>query len=267
MRGISRRLIGLVVTSTVAAAVAGCGPSPVRVRVLTYNIHHGQGVDGKFDLERLAAVIVRCDPDLVALQEVDRATGRSSGVDQAAELGRLTGMKSVFGKAMDYDGGAYGEAILTRLDLVETRNHALPHSPEREPRAALTVRVRLDSGDEITFAGTHLDHLPDESDRIAQVQRINEVLAIDRAMPTILAGDLNAVPGSRPMELLRQHWVDSAADDPAPTFPSNGPTRRIDYVLFRPADRWKVLDTRVIDERVASDHAPLLTVLELIPAK
>jgi endonuclease/exonuclease/phosphatase family metal-dependent hydrolase len=267
MRCISRRLIGSLVSSAVAAMVVGCGPAPVRVRVLTYNIHHGEGVDGEFDLKRLAAVIVRCDPDLVALQEVDRATGRASGVDQAAELGRLTGMKSVFGKAMDYDGGEYGEAILTRLDLVETRNHALPHSPEREPRAALAVRVRLDSGEEITFAGTHLDHLRDETDRIAQVQRINEVLAIDPATPTILAGDLNAVPGSRPIELLSEHWVDSAANDPAATFPSKSPRRRIDYVLFRPADRWRVLDTRVIDEPVASDHAPLLTILELIPAK
>src|SRR5258707_15896745 len=92
--------------------------APVVVRVLTYNIHHGEGTDGEFDLPRLANVIKSVEPDLVALQEVDEATERASGVDELAELGRLTGMHTAFGKAMDFQGGAYGVGVLSRWSIL-----------------------------------------------------------------------------------------------------------------------------------------------------
>ena len=99
-------------------ALCACGsPEPFRLRVLSYNIHHGQGTDGRFDLARLAEVIDRLEPDLVALQEVDHRTRRAKGVDQAAELGRLTGMHSWFGKAMDFSGGGYGDSPLLNQRL------------------------------------------------------------------------------------------------------------------------------------------------------
>ena len=92
-------LIGVIV-ATASLAAQGADP-PSQVRVLTYNIRHGQGMDGRVDLSRVADVIRRLEPDVVALQEVDQATTRAGGVDQAAELGRLTGLHSAFGKAMD----------------------------------------------------------------------------------------------------------------------------------------------------------------------
>ena len=86
-------------------AAAGSEPHAPQLRVLTYNIHHGQGTDGKFDYPRLADIIKRVNPDVVALQEVDRHTNRASGIDQASLLGRLTNMKSAYGKAMHFSGG------------------------------------------------------------------------------------------------------------------------------------------------------------------
>ena len=71
------------------------------LRIMTYNIHHCEGVDGKLDVERIAGVIRKQECDLVALQEVDRNTTRSQRVDQLAELGRLTGLQPYFGKAID----------------------------------------------------------------------------------------------------------------------------------------------------------------------
>ncbi len=237
---------------------------PLTVRVLSYNIHHGEGVDGVFDLERLARVILTADPDLVALQEVDRTTTRSSGVDQAAELGRLTGMHAVFGKAMDHAGGGYGEAVLSRWPILKMDNHILPASEGNEPRAALTVRVEIgETGREIIFIGTHLDHTRDPTDRKAQALRINEVFLSESRLPMILVGDLNAQPESEPIGILLEVWSDAAIGNPEPTSPSEGPTRRIDYVLFRPADAWRVVEVRVLDEEIASDHRPLLVVLEL----
>jgi endonuclease/exonuclease/phosphatase family metal-dependent hydrolase len=84
---------------------------PTTLRVLTYNIHHGEGTDGRFDLSRLAGVVTSVQPDLVALQEVDERTERTNGVDEVAELARLTDLHAVFGKAMDYLGGG-GVAVL-----------------------------------------------------------------------------------------------------------------------------------------------------------
>ena len=95
---------------------------PTILRVLTYNIHHGEGMDGRFDLPRLAGIMTSADPDLIALQEVDQGTERAGGVDQVAELGRLTGMRPVFGKAMDFQGGAYGVGVLSRKPIRRVEN-------------------------------------------------------------------------------------------------------------------------------------------------
>lgn len=234
---------------------------PLRLRVLTYNIHHGEGTDGAFDMPRLARVIESVSPDLVALQEVDVRTNRASGVDQADALARLTGMVSIFGPAMDYDGGQYGEAILSRLPVQSAATSPLPHLPDHEPRAAVEITTHV-RGRDVRFVGTHLDHTRDPADRRQQAQRLVEVFG-EGDLPTILVGDLNAEPHSDVMAILFDAFSDTSAVNPQPTFPSDAPARRIDYVLVRPAERWRVVESRVLDEPVASDHAPLLVVLEL----
>ncbi len=236
------------------------------IRVLSYNIFHGETLNHDFDLERIAGVIRSVSPDIVALQEVDFKTNRARRMDLITRLGYLTNMSPLFGRAMEYDEGEYGEGILSRFSFKETQNNPLPHSPRNEPRAALEVLVQLPSGDEIVFVGTHLDHTRDQTDRIAQAKRINRIFKRNKK-PTILAGDLNAVPESEPMKIFFRFWTDASARNPQPTFPSSSPRRRIDYVLFRPANRWRVIETRVIEEKVASDHCPLLVVLELVPKK
>ena len=232
----------------------------MRLRILTYNIHHGVGTDGVLDLERLAAVIDRAKPDLVALQEVDVGADRSQRLDEPSELGRLTGLTSAFGVAMPYDGGEYGEAVLSRLPLLHVENHALPAREGSEPRAALAVRVRpRPDADEIVFVATHLDHQDDPADRLAQIAALREVIR-DEPRDLILAGDLNATPDSDEMSRLSD-FVD-AGRDAGPTYPSDTAERRIDYVLLREPTPWRVVEATVIDERVASDHRPLLVVLE-----
>ncbi len=237
-------------------------PTAVQVRVLSYNIHHGEGTDGELDLPRIANVIKRLKPDLVALQEVDKKTKRSEDVDQAAELGRLTGMHAVFGKAMDYAGGEYGEAILSRAPLQQVTVHALPAPEKCEPRCALAAVVQLDGMNRrVLFVGTHLEHA-DTTVRLCQAGKLSPLLAKDNRLPTILAGDFNAVPGSPPINVLLAHWAYAAAADPQPTWPSKEPQVKLDYVFLRPAASWRVVDVQVVDELVASDHRPLLVVLE-----
>ncbi len=234
------------------------------IKVLTFNILHGATTRGDFDLDVIAKVIIDTNPDLVALQEVDFKTKRARNYDLATELAWRTKMIPLFGKAMPYDGGEYGEGILSKHTFLHTRNVDLPFSPGNEPRAALEIVTILPSNDTIAFIGTHLDHLRDETDRIAQVTKINEVFS-SNAHPTILAGDLNAIPGSVPINILEKIWTVSYQDEQAaPTAPSNKPTRKIDYVMFYPSNRWKIHKTEVIQDSIASDHCAYLVTIELL---
>jgi endonuclease/exonuclease/phosphatase family metal-dependent hydrolase len=252
------------VLALAAGAAVGARPGPVTLRVLTYNLHHGEGIDKKLDLERIAAVIKAQQPDLVALQEVDVKTRRTGGVDQAARYGELTGLKAVFGKTMDYDGGGYGNAVLSRFPVVSSKTHPLPVTAGHEPRAVLEVRVLPAGGPEVVFLATHLDHTRDGTERERQVARIQELFAESTA-PTILAGDLNAPPDSPPLRTLLGSWADATAGRGLRTIPVDRPQRQIDHVLFRPAGRFKTIEAKAIDEKVASDHLPVLAVLELLP--
>jgi len=223
-----------------------------RLRILTYNIHHGEGTDGKLDLARLARIINGLNPDVVALQEVDRRTNRSAQVDQAARLAELTGMHSAFGTALYYDGGEYGEAVLSRFPIAAPKARRLPFHPGQEPRTALEATIRPDNGlPEFLLVGTHWCHQSSDT-RTEQAEQTNRLYPAQGGPPVILAGDLNARPGSPPINtLIERQWVDAVA-----------PESKIDYVLYRQSDPWRVLEVAIPEEDVASDHRPVLAVLE-----
>ena len=234
------------------------------VKVLSFNILHGATTKGDFDLDAIAKVILDTKPDFVALQEVDYQTNRAKKYDLATELGWRTKMAPLFGKAMNYDGGEYGEGVLSKHTFLQTRNVGLPFIPGDEPRAALEITTVLPSKDTIAFIGTHLDHLNNETNRIMQAKKINKVFRKSK-YPTILAGDLNAEPGSKTINILNEMWTASHTKDKLKfTYPSNNPTKKIDYVLFYPENRWKVLETRVIQDKIASDHCAYLVTLQLL---
>ena len=253
----------LAIATFVLAAGHQAAPVSRTLRVLTYNIHHGEGTDGIVDLSRLAQIVTSVQPDLVALQEVDRRTERAGGVDQLRALARLTGMHAQFGKAMDYSGGSYGVAVLSRWRLVETRNDALPAFPDREPRTALTALLRVDKiWPLLQFTSTHLDQGRDESNRLAQAARLNALPDLEGTQ-AILAGDINSRPDSEVMKVLETQWTNATTADPSlSTAPDGRPRFRGDYVLVRPTRCWRTIESKILDDRVASDHRPVLAVLE-----
>ncbi len=230
------------------------------LRVLTYNIHHGEGVDRKLDLPRIAKIIADQKPDLVAVQEVDQKTKRVGGAATTAELARLTKMHDRFGKAIDFQGGEYGQTILSRHPIREFQVHKLPNEGDREQRIAIAAEVRIGDGPTLTFVSTHLDHNRDDL-RQKQAANLDELFGKAKG-PVILAGDLNATPESKPLAILSKNWKSANTGKPLLTIPVTKPTRQIDYVLYRPADELRVVEARVLDEPVASDHRPLLAVLE-----
>ncbi len=262
------RLLGLFFTLTLMPAchLLPDWPAPTnppkakRVRVLCYNIHHGEGTDGKVDLPRIAGVIKSVAPDLVALQEVDSVTARTSRVDQATELAKLTGMRAYFGRTIDFQGGKYGNAILSKLPISQISNFPLPG---REPRAVLTAEVDFRPSP-FVFMSTHFDNAV-AANRVISADSINRIVGRLVAKPAILAGDLNEVPAGPTLDKLRQVWTEACLGDSLFTFPVENPTRQIDYILFTPRQRWRLVEVSVLDEKVASDHRPIMAVLELQP--
>lgn len=236
------------------------------IRVLSYNIHHGEGPDGRIDLPRLAGVISTARPDLVALQEVDEKTARSGGVRQAEELGHLTRMYSAFGQTMEFQGGGYGVAVLSRWRPLSVENQPLPRTPDLEPRTALTVSVAPGRDlPRLAFTCTHFDSGREAAGKNAQAAAINQMLSGDPESLRILAGDLNSRDDSDVVRTLREQWMDGTPTDNPGMSQWGWPWMRVDHVLARPLSRWRVVEsTRVMAPiaTTASDHLPILVVLE-----
>ncbi|MDR2673326.1 MAG: endonuclease/exonuclease/phosphatase family protein [Opitutaceae bacterium] len=230
------------------------------LRVLCYNIHHGEGTDGKLDLERTGRVIKHWNPDLVAVQEVDRGTSRTGRADQAALLAGQLGMGHVFGKTIDYRGGDYGILILSKFPVLKHEMILLPPPGQKEQRGLLVAHIGLPGGKTIRLACTHLS-VASAEERAVQTARINELLSGGGA-PAILAGDFNARPGSPPMAVIEKHWTDSAAPALKKNATPHRP-KRIDYIFFRNGDPFRVIETRTIPDAVTSDHFPILSILSL----
>lgn len=244
-------------------ALLPCATGPARsaepFRLITWNLHHGEGTDGKLDLGRIAEVIKARKPHAVALQEVDRNCARTGGVDQAAELGRLTGMTPVFRKAMDYDGGEYGLCFLTSTAPVSSAGISLP--PNQEPRTAQSVTLSLPGGS-LTLINTHLDFVKGP----ARAKQVEGLLSWAATLPgtALLAGDFNAVRGDEVMTAVTSAgWELPVKDGNPATVPALRPKNEIDFIALRPAGSLKVLRHEVLDEGLCSDHRPVL--MEVIP--
>ena len=262
--GEMRPLVLLLGTLMVLLSVpgrAGDDPAATPLRLLSYNIKHGLGMDGSIDLARVARVIETNRADLVALQEVDLRCARSGVVDQTAELGRRLGMHHAFGDFMDFQGGEYGLAVLSRHPITSTNRHVLPAGAE--PRCALEVVVQPPGlSTPLSFVSIHLDWTSPER-RVPQMRTLLAALA-DRGHPVVLAGDFNAARDDASMRLLAAPWTIQPKRGGAFTFPADAPRVELDYFVMR---GWPggTATTQVIDERVASDHRPILTELPLRP--
>ena len=114
------KLITLLLSGLALSMAAAS--EPLTLRVMTFNIHHGEGIDGRLDLERIARVITDARADLVGLQEVDRGVERTQRRDIPTELARLTGLAVRFESNLPHQGGEYGNAVLSRFPVKTSRN-------------------------------------------------------------------------------------------------------------------------------------------------
>jgi endonuclease/exonuclease/phosphatase family metal-dependent hydrolase len=239
------------------------GSSKKVLRVMTYNIHVGVGMDKKLDLQRIADVINREQPDLVGLQEVDRGVKRTEGKDEIAELAKMTSLQYVFAHNLDYQGGQYGVAVLSRFPIASVDHRKYENTREAERRGMIRIEVSV-GGKTINFVTTHLDYQYDDG-RLFETEQMLKFLE-DVKGPLVVVGDFNDEPTGSAYKLMSlsfdDAWVQSRARGAGLTYPADKPLKRIDYVFTRRSDHSKAKKTRVV-ETLASDHLPLVADLEL----
>lgn len=236
------------------------------LRLLTYNVHRCIGIDGRLSPERVAAAIAATEPDIVVLQELDVGRARTGGVDQAEIVARELGMQMHFHPALRVMEELYGDAILTELPSRLVRAGPLPGFKGwrvLEPRGALWAELDV-GGVRLQIVNTHLGIVPRESAVQMEWLLGPEWLGHpDCSDPLILAGDLNAVPGTRTYRRISRHLRDAQIHQKIrstrPTFPARMPVLRIDHVFVSPSI--EVARAQVVRSaltRVASDHLPVL---------
>ena len=162
------------------------------IRIMTYNIYGARATSpaNAADLDALAEVIRRQDPDFVTLNEVDVFTNRTGkDVHQARDLAAKLGMEWHFSKAIDRDGGEYGDAVLSKHPIIETRSYRLPCAASQpgEDRSLCVIRVEID-GKDLYVASTHLDHLSGDASRLVQANEIRRIRDTDLGGDLILVG-------------------------------------------------------------------------------
>jgi endonuclease/exonuclease/phosphatase family metal-dependent hydrolase len=239
---------------------------PAQLRIVTYNIFAGNDLERSSNLERVAALIDSVQADVVFLQEVDRRTRRSGDVDQLAVLADRTGMHGVYGRAMDYDGGEYGIALLSRWPLRASRVTPLDvaaaadtaATQRTEPRVLLHAVAETPSG-AVHLLNTHLDHRGQSAARHTQLLQLLAYVAdsVPRGAAIVLGGDLNASPVTTEVRALGVAFVDAwvqCGRGAGYTFRSDQPDRRIDYILLSGA---RCTAAQVLDRRL-SDHFPVV---------
>lgn len=220
------------------------------LRIMSYNIRNGRGMDDVSNFQRTADVINKVRPNVVAVQEVDSVTGRSGQTDVLRVLADKTLMFPIYAPAIDYDGGKYGIGMLAKEKPLGYRYLALPG--REEERVLLIVEF-----EKYIYCCTHLS-LTGE-DRLASLDIIRREAA-KANKPLFIAGDFNAHPDSEVIKGIQKDFV-ILTNTKQPTFPADEPTETIDYIAAYAKDTtaFTRLSSWVVNEPAASDHRPIVT--------
>ncbi|MDT7807269.1 MAG: hypothetical protein QOJ70_1082 [Acidobacteriota bacterium] len=262
-------LLALATQCVSAPVVRATERKRVYLSVMSYNIHVGVGMDKKQDLKRIAQVIKEYHTDLVGLQEVDRGVERTGRVDEIKELARLTGMDYAFAYNLDYQGGQYGVAVLSRFPILAIDHRRYANLHEHERRGFIRVEVEI-KGRRLNFVTTHLDYQSAEG-RLYEARQLLKALE-EVSGPLIVTGDFNEDPWGGVYELMngagfadgwrRSRGPSAEFHGDGATYPADKPKKRIDYVLYRGVGEDKPPEhdedaSFAVPITQASDHRPI----------
>jgi endonuclease/exonuclease/phosphatase family metal-dependent hydrolase len=234
------------------------------IRLLTYNIHHGEGIDNQLDIGRIARLIVENKVDIACLQEVDRGATRTQKRDLPQELSLLTHMQCIFSNNYHFQGGEYGNAILTRYPIACWTNIYYPVIRPGEQRGLLVATLSI-NGKPLTLMNTHLDHRSDDIERLPSVDFIFKQLEVSPKNSTLVCGDFNDTPQSKTYEKMSLQFDDiwlKAGKGEGYTIPNPKVNKRIDYIWFLRSVPVVPVKAEVMPS-LASDHLGVIADFQL----
>lgn len=257
---VMKRIFSIIGILFASAAVLSAAEKGDTLKIMCYNLRFGELAS----MEQIAEYISSEQPDIVAVQECDWDSYRSKtphqhGVKFINVLAYHTGMFGVYAKAINHAGGYYGNGLLSKYPILKYERVLLPNDGKSEQRNMLVADIELPDGKIITFVNTHLEVKKSEM-RVEQVNFINDYLK-DCPNQIFLAGDMNALPDTEEMELLRKDWKDLTNDEF--TFHSKHPEIKIDYIYTKPMDKVDLIEAKVCNDVILSDHFPLISTIIL----
>jgi len=238
----------------------------IQLRIMSYNIHHGEGEDGIQDLERISDIVRKSNIDIIGIQEVEKHwSQRTFFEDQAKMIANRLGMYYTYAANLDKkplrEGEPrrqYGTAILSKYPIVASNHHLLTKSGKNEQRGLLETIINI-NGVYLNFYNVHLALTIAE--REAQVREILDIVNQSNG-PKIIVGDFNDTPDSNIIKRMKLIYHDVFAENNKPTFPAKEPQMRIDYIFI--SKELKVIESNVI-RTFASDHVPISAVIGMNP--
>jgi endonuclease/exonuclease/phosphatase family metal-dependent hydrolase len=239
-----------------------------RLKLLTWNIHSGIGVDGRYDLSRIREVLVEERPDIAALQELDCGVRRSSYEEQSDRLAAALSTNAFFCPTRTAERGAFGLAVLSRFEIAGSKKYDLSYQPHREPRFCLRIDFQIESNAFLHVFNCHLG-LAMRERKFQRKQMLSEAILLSEDLhhPVVLMGDFNDRPISVVHRNVKLHFRDAynaAGRYWGPTFRAGPIPIRLDHIYV--GRDVKVVECRVRNDRltrVASDHRPVIATVDV----
>lgn len=239
------------------------------LRIMTYNVHSCMGRDGKISPDRIAKIIARHDPDIIALQEL----GTSEQAHQAEIIAKKLAMTFQYHPCLSVKKGHRGNAVFSKLPMRLVRNGVLPklpRSPFLEPRGAMWAEIDV-RGLKVQLFNTHLSLSPAEG--LLQIKALcgpDWMGSPDCKGPVVFCGDLNALSRSeicRHLEqTLKNTHFELTGHRPLKTLPSFYPMGLVDHIFTGSGITTKKIEvpgTKL--EKISSDHLPLIVDVQIGP--
>lgn len=233
----------------------------VTVRVMSMNIKEGAKYAGN-ESQPFSDLINQYKPDVIALQEVDYKTTRNGGRDWLNEVAMDTGMFPYFSKSMNYQGGGFGPALLSRYPFYKVEKTVFRHDQAREDRSTAWIYIQLPGGVDLRVGTLHLS-LETSQLTVQHFASINKAFfAADELTPALMIGDYNAAPGSDPINYVKNKWQE-VIPNMGPTWPSDKPTTQLDHIMGFPKMAWECVEYKLLAHPELSDHCFILADLKL----